>query len=332
MQRGTRLPPGVRQFIIDTKGNAPGLTYPQVCDRVQERFGLTVDKSTVGKVWKRSGMATAGSIASAPSGAMKTAETAAFDLPGHRSTLLAPLLELKGIGSFALHDHDPAYWYGHPSDRHWPIAQGRVEWRDGAVVVILNAEEGVAWPYLQQHLPGDPVWGAIEGCKDAIARDVQSRLALLEVVIKRLEKPEVEDGLGTSVVADFKSDPNGDAVSFSYAFVIADEALSKALGLAHTPTSEQAFEPWRDGLVHLAGRPVIRARDEASARIAVRFLIEAQATYGELPEATAAAADYRRAEKAADELKRHVERLRLTPAFRLGTTCDLCRDLLSTGA
>jgi len=328
MHRGKPVPPAIVQFIVETKTNAPDLNRAQIADRVRGQFGVSVDPSTVGRTLRREGW----SSAAAPPDALKTPEAASFDQQGHRSALVAPLLELKGIGTFPLHDYDLAHWYGHPSDRHWPIAQGRVEWRDGAVVVILNAEEGVAWPYLQQHLPGDPVWGAIEGCKDAIARDVQSRLALLEVVIKRLEKPGAEDGLGTSVVADFKSDPNGDAVSFSYAFVIADEALSKALGLAHTPTSEQAFEPWRDGLVHLAGRPVIRARDEASARIAVRFLIEAQVTYGELPEATAAAADYRRAEKAADELKRHVERLRLTPAFRLGTTCDLCRDLLSTGA
>ena len=50
---------------------------------------------------------------------------------------------------------------------------------------------------------------------------------------------------------------------------------------------------------------------------------------GELPEATAAADDYRRAQGATGELKRYVEQLRLTPAFPLGTTCDLCRDLIS---
>ena len=67
---------------------------------------------------------------------------------------------------------------------------------------------------------------------------------------------------------------------------------------------------------------------KATARAMVEFAIDAQSLYADLPEAEAAATAYRAAEMAAEQLKRQVGRLRLTPAFPLGTTCDLCRDLI----
>ena len=103
------------------------------------------------------------------------------------------------------------------------------------------------------------------------------------------------------------------------------------LGLAHFPTSEQAFDRSQGDTIHVAGRPVIRAKDEATREAAVRFAVEAQALYAELLESQAAASAYGEAEGATDALKRHVERLQLTPAFPLKSTCDLCRDLISGG-
>jgi hypothetical protein len=145
--------------------------------------------------------------------------------------------------------------------------------------------------------------------------------------IQQLKNPKTQDDLGIGVEADLKVDSTASAVSFSYAFVIADEAMTKALGLAHTPTSNETFEAWGGGMVYLAGRPVIRTNRKATAEDAIELSIKAQATCWELPEATAAAGAYRRAEEATRELKQHIERLSLTLEFPRGTRCELCGNL-----
>lgn len=86
MNRGKRKPEPMRQFIKETKRNAPGLTYTQIVDRVEARFGERVDKSTVGRILREEGLA-GRDLSSGMADTYRQAESTHFGLsPSHEQT------------------------------------------------------------------------------------------------------------------------------------------------------------------------------------------------------------------------------------------------------
>ena len=58
-KQGKQTPAAIQQFIIRSKTNAPELTYVQIKDKAEAKFGrnAAIDKSTVGRILARAGIA-----------------------------------------------------------------------------------------------------------------------------------------------------------------------------------------------------------------------------------------------------------------------------------
>lgn len=245
---------------------------------------------------------------------------------------MAPFLNLQGIEPFSLHNFDLATWYSRPEDPSWPIAKGRTYREpDGSLTVKLDAEDKLEWKYLQQHLPGDPVWAAIDIWEEAMAQALSGGLSLLETTIQHIQRPPEEGGLGLPV--DLKMPYwGGDkpAVGLAYAFALYDQVISRSLGLNHGSITRGAFA-FIGGLegtntLQLANGPAIKYSDEGQREEAIEFFLKAQGEWVALPEARAAAEAYRKADQATGEVKGHIDRLRLAVAFPPGSVCDACRE------
>ena len=70
MPQGQETPKVTRDFILKTKQNAPGLTHQQISDKVEEKFGTRIDKSTVGKIIQRADVSN--SLSNATSSILKS--------------------------------------------------------------------------------------------------------------------------------------------------------------------------------------------------------------------------------------------------------------------
>jgi len=55
MKQGKRTRLQTREFIVNTKRNAPSLTYGEIADKVESECGEEIDKSTVGRIWRQEG-------------------------------------------------------------------------------------------------------------------------------------------------------------------------------------------------------------------------------------------------------------------------------------
>ena len=55
MKHGEATPPRIRRFIIDTKSQSPRLPYGRIASMVEAEYGVTIDKSSVGRIWRVSG-------------------------------------------------------------------------------------------------------------------------------------------------------------------------------------------------------------------------------------------------------------------------------------
>jgi hypothetical protein len=244
----------------------------------------------------------------------------------HWQTLIPTLLDLRGIGQLALADIDLAIPYSRPQVTRWPIAKGEA-CRDAAgnVTVELTAEGKIAWKYLKQHLAGDGVWNVIEDWKKAMAGDLASRLALLDVIIQHIEKPVREGGTGLPVINDM--DPMGSpepAISLQCAMDTHHQVMSHGLNLPLAMHPKEAYRKEHPGVVSVAGQPFISSSDPVQLEAAIECLWKAQMDWASLPEAKAAAEAYRAAEQATGEVKRHLERLALALTFPRGSSCEGC--------
>jgi hypothetical protein len=158
-----------------------------------------------------------------------------------------------------------------------------------------------------------------------MAEDLGARMAFLRGIIHHIEKTEAEGGLGVPVVPDImKRGGNEAAVDPYYAFTVYRQVLSRSLHLPLAPKRKDEFWPEAPDTVHLGGRPVITAPDATLRERAVNFLLEAQKKLVSMEEAQAATDCYRKAEQKTEELKRHLDRLRLARVFPTGVYCDVC--------
>lgn len=244
----------------------------------------------------------------------------------HRDQLMPILLDLRGIGQLALHDQDLAIWFSRPADPCWPIAKGRA-CRDinNQVTVELRAEGQLVWQCLQQHLVDDPVWTTIDRWKEATAEDLRSRLSLLRILIDLIKMPESERGMGLPVVERMNYEGSAEAAASLYAVMdLHGQVMSRALNLRHAMHPREAFIVERPGVIFLAGQPAVSSQDPQQLDRAVDFLIRTREEGALMPEAQVAAAAYRMAEQAAEEVKGHLERLELMLVFPEGSACEMC--------
>ena len=250
----------------------------------------------------------------------------------HWNDLMPVLLDLQGVEPLPVDSEDLATWHFRPKEPSWPITRGRVcRHKNGTLGIQLPVEQKLEWAYLRQHLSDDPVWDAIEAWKQAMAEDLGARMAILRGITPLIEKPEAQGGLGLSVVPDImKRSENEAAVDLYYVFTIYRQVLAQSLGLSLVAKRKEEFLSEAPDTVHLGGRPVIAAPNAALRGQAVDFLLQAQDKFVSIEEAQTAKVCYREGEQRTDELKRHLDRLRLARAFPAGTLCDGCRGWASS--
>ncbi len=250
------------------------------------------------------------------------------DLQQHRDELLRVVIPvLDGLRVFEPRHLDIATWHVRPHEPSWPIAFGRMErTEDGRLSTHLLIEGRFEWLYLRQHLEGDPLWSAVADWKEAMARDVASRLALLREIFARTEQ-----GTRMRAVEDLGS-AHGDepALDVYYPYTIYDQVFSRTIGIRVAPKSRDEFMPQPPHTLCLGGRPVIRSPDAAERERAVDFLFEAQTALLEIPQVREAKRAYDAALRMTEEVKRIANRIRLAVALPTGSTCDGCRKWVET--
>lgn len=55
MRHGELIPPKIREFVIETKSESPRLSYGRIASMVESEYGVTIDRSSVGRIWRISG-------------------------------------------------------------------------------------------------------------------------------------------------------------------------------------------------------------------------------------------------------------------------------------
>lgn len=330
---GKRISPTIEAFVVNTKRNAPGLTYPNIADRVVERFGEAsrIDRSSVQRILARAGIqgrtmaGVAGNLRGIGNESMNYQGSSGQPDPEHRRTLLAPLLDLKEVQPMGMHDYDLAIWHSRSNLSSWPLAKGQVcRSPSRTLEVRLDIESRMEYRYLRQHLPDDLIWSALEAFRQMMAHDIAARLTLLEKVTALVERPEAEGGTGLTVIPDLDFGTEKEAVSSYYVFTIHDQVLSRCLGLNHAAKERREFSREAPNLTRLGSYTVISGPDEGRHTRLIELLLKAQEEWTDLPEAGAAAEAYRLAEAATSEVRQQLDRLRLAVGFPTGSRCQGC--------
>ena len=268
--------------------------------------------------------------AAIPQSAVTTTERLPrFDSQKHWDNLMQPLLDLLGVEPLPVHDYDLALWHFRRDKPDWPIAKGRMM-RDseGRVEIQLEAESNAAWKPLKSHLTADPVWKLIESWEEGMAQDISVRLELLETIIHMVERPPDKGGAGLSVTDWDQNRSVVSAVGTYYIFTIYDQLFSKALGLSHMPKTRRDFFSPSPDIVQLGSHYVISSPDEKERELAIDFLLSAQEGLVPPRDFAKAVKACRLVEQATNDLKKHMELLKLGPAFPPGSSCSLCLPFL----
>jgi hypothetical protein len=254
----------------------------------------------------------------------------------HWAALQAPLLNLRGIEPFPVHDFDLMNFYLRPAEPSWPIPKGRI-WRaaTGLLAVHLRCEhdcekaceDDLAWVYLVQHLQNHPMLDALVALKQALGQDLVARLALLARIQEVLEEPRDQGGTGLKLIRELKLSGNSAETEVSpyYLFTIYDQGLSRRLGLAHGAKRAEEFISEAAHTTHLGGRGVVQATDPEQRQHAIDWLLMMQEAVAEWPEAGTAAEEYQRATAAARGINRHLEGLQLQAGWPPGSRCEACQ-------
>ena len=189
--------------------------------------------------------------------------------------------------------------------------------KDGRILVHLDAEETLGWEHVQEHLSSDQLLDILAGWKVAMAEDVEARSSLFQLL---MEKAESETGLPVEKgLADVDNKH-----PYLHAYLVAalyDQITSTAVGRPRTPLGREQFveEP---GRVYLRGFLVIEEAAGEQVQKAIRFLLEAQRSYGNSDHAKAMSAAYEVANARAAELKRSTRRIEL--AVEVPGKCQQC--------
>ena len=248
----------------------------------------------------------------------------------HRDQLMPILLDLRGLGQYALNDDNLIVWYARTDHPWWPISKGHaLRYVDGTVSIKLSAEQHPAWGCLKEHLPGHPVWKTLERWKIAGAEDLQARFALLECIIEL-----VESELSLPVIAEMGfAGSDKPAVSLRYAFAIHAQLMAECLGLGHRPYERDAFgtntfqENPPGNVIYLAGNPAITSEKDAQRKAAIDLFLKAQREWTALPEVQKAGDAYRGCEQAGKEVVGQMDMLDLMLVFPAESRCVSCPQL-----
>ena len=253
--------------------------------------------------------------------------TKQFDLENHRRNLLGAVVLGLDIAVFPPRDLDLAIFWSRPNEPYWPIAGGQIErWAEGRLGVRLFVEDKLEWVYSRQHLTNDPIWNTIDDWKKTMVMDFTARFVLFDKIIA-----EIQSEVGLLVQCDLMGSGNDkEALGLYYAYTLYDQVFCRVVGIPLSPKHSEDFVLESSRVTRLGGYVVVMSRDPSLHTHAINYLLEAQISIAELPEAEAIRAAYEEALLKTTAVKQHVERIRLAVAFPEGSTCDGCREWVTT--
>ncbi len=167
-KKGVKTPEPIRQFVFETKTNAPGLTDRQIVDRVVERFGEEgrIDKSTVQRLVK--GLygelytSTEDPGQAERSGHWRALRSVAKTLKGQ---IYAPLPQLLGF-PWQIGDWNGALEIGSNSMWHFTTQlTSKYDELFGASeddVLFKSSDGHILFSALKEHLPDDIAWDLLK--------------------------------------------------------------------------------------------------------------------------------------------------------------------------
>ena len=237
---------------------------------------------------------------------------------------------MRAIGSFALHSHDLAFWATRPQDKEWPISGGHARREEGGKVSVRFEADGSGdLQYVRRHLPEDPLWDSMERCRNAIARDLASRLQLFDQVRELIERPVKRGGLGTRVAPDLDMAIPEARLGPAYVFGIVDRVLSARIGLRGL-RPEIAWPASETGIAYVGSHLAARVGPDPATQERISTWFDRAPwklrVIGGLTGSTAE--HYKGALTAVDQLRTQADRVLASNRPPSGTRCDLCKSWL----
>ena len=330
MKRGQRLPKGIEEFILTTKKASPEFTQAQIAGRVEARFRVQIDKTTVGRVIHRAGLISSErasgdqvfpDTAEDPEQAERSGHWPALrdDAATLHGQLYVPFAQLRGFPWQTSPDYNPNLLLGDRS-HGFPVA--------------LEAERSVLFVELKEHLPSDPLWHCLDEYKKGIST-VSQRLH--EVCDRIRGEPELNDEVWESDQALELG-----VMGLTYNFV-KTVALEVAEGACNLPTADISYElsapvkrrKWTlcwfrhsTQYVIIAAANTRREVEELGAAH-MAFRKHVKTNVGTVTPVVSVATGHRRLMGATESLKRELERIRHLAVFP--GTCRLFPTLGTQG-
>ena len=333
-RKGVETPEAVRDHIITLGKDQPGLSNREIRLRVESDFNssLTVDQSTVGRILERAGIPSAKRDRLAQvKNPTPTSDDSETHWRRHSRDLIEPVSALRVPGSAALGDYDLAVWHSRmETDPEWPVPGGMAQLGgDGDVRFSPSVANLASWNLLRQHLPGNSFWSALDAWSVSYGQELHARLELLNTIISRIESAKSQGGLGAKVLNNIDPDGvRGSAVGLYYAFTIYHQVLSRVLEVPLGAKSKEEFHIESKITIRLGDHIVISDRSKKSRDAGVQYLLDAQESWVDMPEAITAGSSHRSAKAAGDTLGGHAQRLALFPTLPTETRCDVCDTML----
>jgi hypothetical protein len=178
MRHGEPIPPKIREFVFETKSESPRLSYGRIASMVESEYGVTIDRSSVGRILRISGRSHHDRMRLGIHG------SGDIELGPHQRSLfyfgqrLRDRLSLRTAGqasSLSGESREGAIWCGvstwidAPRPRDAEEEQVDREWGFGQI----DARQHSLFRLLKQHAEGSPCWELLAEAEEA--SDVHSK-------------------------------------------------------------------------------------------------------------------------------------------------------------
>ena len=156
--------------------------------------------------------------------------------------------------------------------------------------------------------------------------DFTARFGLLDKIVA-----EIQSEIGLPVLEDLgDSSKDKDGLGLYYAYTLYDQVFSRVVGILLSPKRKEEFSFEEPNVTRLGGYMVVCSHDLSLHTVAIDYLLKAQVSLAELPEAGAVRVAYEEALSRTASVEKHADRIRLAVAFPEGSKCDGCSQLVTT--